>query len=95
MGGGKEEKGKGRKKRGGKGKERQGKKRENGEEKKGNCKSGGGKLKMEGERYESQFVKTTEICLGCTKMEISTGKKLGNGKLSNLTHLRLHTWLCP
>ena len=38
---------------------------------------------------------TTEICLGCTKMEISTGKKSGNGKFSNLAHLWLHTWLRP
>ena len=35
---------------------------------------------------------TTEICLGCTKMEISMGKKLGNGKFSNPW---LHIWLCP
>ena len=27
-------------------------------------------------------------------MKISTGKKLGNGKFSNLAHFWLHTWLC-
>ena len=52
-------------------------KKENGEEKKGNCKRGEGKLKMEGERYENVLVSfwITEICLGCTKMEISSGGK--------------------
>ena len=73
-------------------KEKRGKeKRENGEEKKGNCKRGG-KLKMKGEGYENELrtfflsfffffclslFETTEMCLGCTKMEISTGKKIG------------------
>ena len=49
----KEEKGKGDEKRGEKEKERQGK-MGNGEERKGNCKRGGGKLKMEGGRYENE-----------------------------------------
>ena len=55
---------------------------------------------MEADRYENEhrtfffsllvtfhFLKPTEICLGCTKMEISMGKKSGNGKFSNLAHL--------
>ena len=50
---GKGEKERERGKRGGKRKEKQ-EKKENGEEKKGNCKRGGGKLKMEGERYENE-----------------------------------------
>ena len=47
---------------------------------------------MEGERvwkmhrrppfffFWSHF-ETTEICLGCTKMEISVGKKIGKGEI--------------
>ena len=51
--GGKEKKVKGEGKRGGKGKERQ-RKEKNGAEKKGTCKRRGGKLKIEGERYENE-----------------------------------------
>ena len=93
----KEEKEKVEGKRGGKGKERQGK-RENGEEKKGNCKREEENLKWKGKGMKMRrgpfffffclsLFETNEICMGCTKMEISTGKKLGNGKFSNLAHL--------
>ena len=38
--------------------------------------------------FSLSLFETTEICLECTKMEISLGKKLGNGKFSNnLAHL--------
>ena len=74
-------------------------KRENGEEKKRNCERERRKPKIIGERYENErrtffppflsLFEITEICLGCTKMEISTGRKMENGKFSNsnLTHL--------
>ena len=87
--GGKEEKGKGEGKRGGKGKERQGKRAKGEEGKLGEEENlkwmGKGMKGMDGERYEKKqrtffffclsLFETTEICLGCTKMEISTGKK--------------------
>ena len=70
--GGKEKKGKGEEKeeeRAKRVKEKGG--MENAEEKKGNCKRGGGKLSL---------FETTKICLGCTKMEISTRKKSISGR---------------
>ena len=57
-------------------------KRKNGEENYENCKRESGKFKMQGKKYENEqrtlfysFCKTTEIYLGSTKMEISTGKE--------------------
>ena len=89
---GKEEKGKEKEKR----RKQKREARENGEEQKRNCKYGGGKLKMTFLVFFARhFFKTTEICLGCSKIEIATGKKSGKGKFSNLAHLWLHSWLCP
>ena len=85
-----------------KGKREAREKRENGEENKGNCKRGGGKLEMEGERYENErrtspfsffffclsLFDTTEICLGVPKLKFLRGKKWE-------MDLWLHTCLCP
>ena len=41
-----------------------------------NCKMEGGKFQMKGDKVRKLvFFETTEICLGSTKMKISTGKK--------------------
>ena len=104
-----EGRGKGKKGREGKEeREKRGKeKMENGKEKNWNFKRGGwkpnngrGKVWTWAEDLFLLFFflslfETTEICLGCTKMEIYMGKKSGNGKFSNLAHLWLHTWLRP
>ena len=80
-------------KRGRKGNERQGRKRREivkGEEE--NLKWKGNGMKMSKGPFFFFFFclslfETTKTCLRCTKMEISTEKKSGNGKFSNLAHL--------
>ena len=36
--------------------------------------------------FHLSLFETTEICLGCTKMEISTREKSGNGKFLKLNN---------
>ena len=85
-------------KRGGKRKERQGEKREMERKRREIVKGEKENLKWKGEGMKMSkwifslalfFFLTTEICLGCTKMEISTEKKLANVTLPPLKNIPL------